>query len=186
MLTEFALRDLKVVLPQPLLDLRHRVAGEKECPVLVTERLLAVPDAQAPRQQLFRKRLQPFGVSLRLGPDPGAERLLPAGDLRRRLDDQTRGEIDQPSAGVGRLPSIRSESPWRVRMEPGILLRMGSALQLGSTILRPFCQSPSQQEHTPPQIIQQLCDFILANGKPLNESCMQTRENLSNLWQSVF
>ena len=79
---------------------------------------------------------------------------VPGLGLQRLLDDQPRGEIDQLAAASGdeSLPLISSESSWRVRMEPGILLCMGCVLPLGPTGSRPFLKVLSQQEHTLPKI----------------------------------
>ncbi len=95
-------RELLIVRPQPLADLRHRRARQQQPAALVLEGVLDVAHAETARQKLDRQVLERLGAPLQMVADLGAERLVAPRDLRRRIVDQTFRRL-QPT-GSGTVP----------------------------------------------------------------------------------
>ena len=90
-------RELLIVGPQPLADLRLRSARQQQPPTLVPERLLDVAHAQAARQKLYRQVLKRLG-------DPTGSRGSPPPTLPRQSNGSP------ASSGVGGVHPISSVS----------------------------------------------------------------------------
>jgi hypothetical protein len=96
-LAEVTGREVLIVGPELLAELRHGRARQQQPPALVPEGVLDVPDRQAAREQLDRQPLQRLGASLQVPADLGAERLLAPGDLRRGVVDQPLRRLSRPA-----------------------------------------------------------------------------------------
>lgn len=101
-----------VILPQPFPKLRYRGLGQKKPAILVLKCVFDVAHRQTTRQHLDSEILEPLRVTLEMLANGRPERLIPPGDLWRRILHHALGRL-QPTGPVAvaisppRLRSMR-------------------------------------------------------------------------------
>ena len=81
-MTEVSCKINKLNRRRTAIDLRDGRTRQEQRPGFVTERILDIANTRPPHQQLHSQDLQAYGVAPERGADPGAEGLVPAGNLR--------------------------------------------------------------------------------------------------------
>jgi hypothetical protein len=95
---QIASRELLVIRPQPLADLRDRRARQQQPARLILESVLDIAHGKAAGQQLDRQILERLRAALEVLADLRSERLVAAGDLRRRVLDHALRRLQPPGA----------------------------------------------------------------------------------------
>ena len=104
-LAQVPLGERLVILPQPLPKLRYRGLRQQKPAILVLEGIFDVAHRQPTRQHLDRQILEPLRVTLEMLANGRAERLIPPGDLWRRI-------LHHPSAVFSRPVRYPFRYPW--------------------------------------------------------------------------